>query len=76
MDIVLSRPEELVKQARAEGLLNSERIEAWIRRELARKEAIAALKEDVRRLRAVQPPLTQEEIDAEIEAYRRKQDEK
>lgn len=69
MDVVLNLPEELVKQARAEGLLENARVETWIRRELSRKESITALKEDIRRLRAVEPTLTQEEIDAEIENY-------
>ena len=71
IDVVLSLPEELVARAKSEGLLDDERVMAWLEKELERRGQIRQLREDVDRLRRFEPPLTQEEIDAEIAAHRK-----
>ncbi|MCC6804217.1 MAG: hypothetical protein IT319_15150 [Anaerolineae bacterium] len=70
VDVVLSLPEELVARAKSEGLLDGERVTAWLEQELERRGRVKQLREDVQKLRAFEPSLTQEEIDAEIEAQR------
>ena len=60
----LSLPQDLAEQAEAAGLLTEEQIEGWVMRELERRRQLAQLK-------AMEPPITPEEIEAEIEAYRR-----
>ena len=66
MDITLKLPEQLVKQARAAGILTDERIASLIEAELERSRRKAALAADIERLHNLQPPLTQEDIEAEI----------
>jgi hypothetical protein len=70
IDVTLSLPEELVTRAQSEGLLNDKQIAAWLEAELTRRTKIKQLREDVQKLRSFEPPLTQEEIDAEITASR------
>ncbi len=70
VDVVLSLPEELVERAKMEGLLDEARIAAWLAAELERKSRISQFRKDIQVLRSVEPALTQEEIDAEIAAYR------
>lgn len=71
IDVVLSLPEELVARAKSEGLLDDERVMAWLEKELERRGQIRQLREDMERLRTFEPLLTQEEIDAEIAAHRK-----
>lgn len=71
IDVTLSLPEELVKRAKSEGLLDEERIAAWLETELLRRSRIKELRADIQKLRSMQPSITQDEIDAEIEASRK-----
>jgi hypothetical protein len=68
VDVILSLPEELVERAKSEGLLDDSRVAAWLEAELERRQRIKQLREDVQKLRSFEPPLTQEEIDAETKA--------
>lgn len=70
VNITLQLPDELAEAAQDAGLLTTERVSAWIQSELERRRRIAELREDMRKLRALQPPLTPEEIAAEISAAR------
>ena len=70
VDVTLSLPEDLVERAKSEGLLSDSQVAAWIEAELERRSRIKQLREDIQTLRAFEPPLTQEEIDAEIAASR------
>jgi len=69
-DVVLSLPEELVERAKSEGLLDDVRVAAFLEAELERRTRIKQLREDIQKLRSMEPALTQEEIDAEIAASR------
>ncbi|MCC7452241.1 MAG: hypothetical protein IT324_32875 [Anaerolineae bacterium] len=73
VDVTLTLPEDLAERAKAAGILTSERLIAWLEKELERKERVDRLLADIAKLSAIQPPLTQEEIDAEIAADRREQ---
>ena len=70
VDVVLSLPEELVARAKAEGLLDNARIAAWLEAELERHHRIRQLNEDIQKMDAYEPTLTQDEIEAEIGAVR------
>ena len=70
VDVTLSLPEELVEQAKSVGVLTNERIAAWLEAEIKRQSHAQQLQETLRRLRSVEPSLTQDEIDDEIAAYR------
>lgn len=70
VDITLTLPEELVARARSAGLLTAERVAEWLAAELERRQRVDQLFADVQKLYVLEPPLTQEEIDAEIRAYR------
>ena len=70
IDVTLSLPEDLVERAKSEGLLDDERIAAWLETELVRRSRVKTLRADLQKLRAVQPSLTQAEIDDEIDASR------
>ncbi len=70
VNVTFSLPQELVEKAKAAGLLANEQFESWLRRELARLQHLNGFADTVEKLRSLEPPLTQEEIDAEIEAYR------
>lgn len=72
IDVVLSLPAELVERAKSEGLLDDERVTAWLEKELERRSQIKQFQEDVQKLRSFEPSLTQPEIDAEIEAHRKR----
>lgn len=66
--ITLRIPADLATQAGNAGLLNDDRLIAWLHAELERRAAIDALRDLTQRLTTMQPPLTQAEIDAEIDA--------
>lgn len=70
VDVILQLPEDLVNQAKAAGILTDERVTAWLQSELLRQRSITELRNDVRKLRALKPALTQNEIDAEVRAVR------
>jgi hypothetical protein len=70
VDITLNLPEDLAARARAAGLLTDEQIARLLEAELEREARIQELADDMRKLHALQPPLTQEEIDDEIRAFR------
>ncbi|MCL4252474.1 MAG: hypothetical protein KJ043_01690 [Anaerolineae bacterium] len=69
--ITLTLPDDLAQQARNLGLLENDQLTALIEAEIVRKRQHAAQKllEIVDRIQSVEPRMTQEEIDAEIEAY-------
>jgi len=69
--IKLDLPASLVAQARAEGLLESEAISAWIQEEIGRRSAGRELAQTMERIHASSgPELGLEEINAEIKALR------
>ena len=70
MNITLRLPEELIEQARAAGLLTDEQIAGLIQAELDRRQRRDALFADMESLRRQEPPLTPEEIEAELKAFR------
>lgn len=70
MELTLTLPDPVAREAQAAGLLTPEAIEAMLKRELRRK-AGQQLAESAAALGAVDlPPLTEDEIQAEIDAYR------
>ena len=70
VDVLLKLPEDLVERATQAGMLTNERMAAIIEVELKRQSHIRRFKETVEQLRDLQPPMTQEEIEEELEAYR------
>ncbi len=76
IEITISLPEELVKQARESGMLTNEKIAELLQLELDRRterqKHLHALLNTADQLAAAEPKLTLEEIQAEIEAARRK----
>ena len=72
LEIELNLPDNLASQAKAVGLLNSEAIEKLLAEALRRKtfDDFLAMAEDVEA--AGVTPLSQEEIEAEIKAFRAK----
>ena len=70
VELKLSLPDQLANQAQAAGLLTPEAIEQMLKRELKRR-AGEQLLESAAKLAAVDlPPLTESEIQAEIDAAR------
>jgi len=69
--ITLTLPDDLAEQARHLGLLENDQLTALIEAEIVRKRQHAAQKllEIIDRIQSVEPRITQEEIDAELEAY-------
>lgn len=72
INVLLEMPEDMAEQVQREGLLNSEVIVSLLATELERKRdaSWSRLMGKLDRLQAVQPPITPEEIDKEIKAYR------
>lgn len=68
--LTLNLPEDLATEAREAGLLTPTEIERWLRSELERQRDLGVFFTKLDRLQAVQPPITPEEIAAELEAYR------
>ena len=70
LELTLNLPDELANQAQAAGLLNSEAIENLLREQL-RKRAGEELRAMLNRVSASsEPPMSEDEIQAEINAYR------
>lgn len=65
-EVTVTLPDPLVKEARAEGLLDSAAIELMIKRELARREFLRL--STVRNLPGA--PLDEAEIQAEVDTVR------
>ena len=70
LELTLNLPDELASKAQAAGLLNSEAIEKLLREQL-RKQAGQELRVMLDKVDTSGiPPMTEDEIQAEIEAYR------
>ena len=70
LELTLNLPDELANQAQAAGLLNSEAIENLLREQL-RKRAGEELRAMLNKVSASnEPPMSEDEIQAEINAYR------
>jgi hypothetical protein len=70
LELTLNLPDELANQAQAAGLLNSEAIEKLLREQL-RKRAGEELRVMLNKIDASdEPPMSEDEIQTEIEAYR------
>jgi hypothetical protein len=68
MEITVDLPDDVVATAQAEGLLDAPRLTEVLRAELRRMNAARKLGEMVDAIRAVEPPLTGAEIQAELAA--------
>ena len=64
VDVLLKLPEELVERAKAAGVLTDQRMATLIEAELKRKTHILRFRETVEQLRDLEPPMTQQEIEA------------
>jgi uncharacterized protein YaaR (DUF327 family) len=70
LELTLNLPDELASKAQAAGLLNSEAIEKLLREQL-RKQAGEELRAMLDKIDASgEAPMSQDEIQAEINAYR------
>ena len=69
LEVTLNLPDGLAKEAQDAGLLTPEAIEQMLKRELKRR-AGEQLLESARALQAVEPRLTEAEIQAEIDVVR------
>lgn len=68
-NITVSLPDDLAQQAQAAGLLRPAALETLLREAMKRRD-IAELFASIDKLNALEPVLTEEQIDAEIEAAR------
>jgi hypothetical protein len=71
IDVTLRLPEDLVEQAQEAGILTYKQIAQLLHAELERLQRVGRYFNTLDQLAAIEPVLTQEEIDAEISAYRR-----
>lgn len=70
LEFKLILPDSLIREAEANGLLTSEAIEHLLREEIRRRR-VNQLFESADRLAALEmPPLTEAEIEAEVQAVR------
>jgi hypothetical protein len=69
VQILLNLPEELAEQAAAAGILEDDKMRALISAEVERQAKISRLFESMKKLQQANT-LSQEEIDAEIQASR------
>jgi hypothetical protein len=70
VELTLDLPDSVAREAEADGLLTSAAVEALLRAELRRRR-IAELGDAMDRLAALPlPPLTNEEVEEEIQAVR------
>lgn len=71
LEITLSLPDRFAKEAKKAGLLNATAIEALLR-EAMRKRALDRFLQTAERVAAAGiPPMTEEEIQAEVDAVRK-----
>jgi hypothetical protein len=68
-NITVSLPDDLAQQAQAAGLLRPAALETLLREAMKRRD-IEELFASIEKLNALEPRLTEQEIDAEIEAAR------
>ena len=68
-NITVSLPDDLAQQAQAAGLLRPAALETLLREAMKRRD-IGELFASIEKLNALEPALTEEEIDAEIAAAR------
>ena len=68
LEVTLTLPDSLAREAEANGLLTPQGLEALLRSEVQRRR-VAQLFEAADRLAAL-PPLTEAEVEAEIQAAR------
>ncbi|HEX5418375.1 MAG TPA: hypothetical protein VFY39_00110 [Gammaproteobacteria bacterium] len=68
-EVTVTLPDDLAQQARKAGLLRPEALAALLR-EAMREGRVERLFATMDKLAALEPPLTEEEIAAEIEAAR------
>ena len=67
----LTLPDSLAREAEASGLLTPEAIEALLREEIRRRRVNQLFEAADRLANLDMPPLTESEVEAEIEAARR-----
>lgn len=71
MELTVKLPDPLAKEARAAGLLAPQAIEKLLREAIERRKQIDSFFATVERLRAANiPPMSEEEIQAEVDAVR------
>lgn len=71
LEVKLELPESLVREAKKAGLLNAQSIEALLR-EAMRRQALGRFLQVSERVAAAGiPPMSEEEIQAEVDAVRR-----
>lgn len=71
LEVKLDLPESLAKEAQQAGLLTPQALEAMLRERL-RTQRVTELREAVKQMvSAGSAPMTMEEIEAEIQAYRK-----
>ena len=69
-EITISLPDDLAEQAEPLGLLNSKAYESWLR-DAVRRSHVREFLDAADRLAAQdEPPMSEDEIQAEIDAYR------
>ncbi len=70
-ELKLTLPDSLAREAEASGLLTPEAIEALLREEIRRRHVNQLFEAADRLANLDMPPLTEAEVEAEIEAARR-----
>lgn len=68
MELVVTLSDELAERAEAAGLLTQRSISSLLETELKRRQSGAQFRDMVRAIRAVEPPITTDEIEAELNA--------
>ncbi len=71
LEVKLDLPESLVREAKKAGLLNAQSIEALLREAMRRQALGRFLQVSERVATAGIPPMSEEEIQAEVDAVRR-----
>jgi hypothetical protein len=69
--LTLSLPQDLVDKAQSAGLLTEQQIEQWLTDELDRQQKLDRFFNKLDRLAALEPAISEAEINTEINAYRR-----
>ncbi|MBN8592966.1 MAG: hypothetical protein J0M33_14515 [Anaerolineae bacterium] len=68
MEVTVNLPQDVIEDVRAEGLALDALLSDLLRGEMRRRKAAQQLGEMVAAIRAVEPPLTEAEIQAELDA--------
>jgi len=69
LELTLNLPEDLAQRAKDAGLLSNEAIEKLLREQL-RRQAGEELRTMLDRVQSTGTPMTEDEVQAEIDAYR------